>query len=127
MSNPQISSLIPIYTSRGDAEAFLVYPYLFNRTGDWIGFATPKKEIYSVMGFYVGTLTNEPRIVRKRATSTLKPRMQPPAAPQKVYPPATVPLAPMMGDLSISMVDVLMDEPERLHTVDSGEQRQDMD
>jgi hypothetical protein len=127
MSNPQISSLIPIYTSRGDAEAFLVYPYLFNRTGDWIGFATPKKEIYSVMGFYVGTLTSEPRIVRKRATSTLKPRLQPPAAPQKVYPPATVPLAPMMGDLSISMVDVLMDEPERLHTVDAGEQRQDMD
>jgi hypothetical protein len=127
MSNPQISSLIPIYTSRGDAEAFLVYPYLFNRTGDWIGFATPKKEIYSVMGFYVGTLTNEPRIVRKRATSTLKPRLQPPAPPQRVYPPATVPLAPMMGDLSISMVDVLMDEPERLHTVDAGEQRQDMD
>lgn len=127
MSNPQISSLIPIYTSRGDAEAFLVYPYLFNRTGDWIGFATPKKEIYSVMGYYVGTLTNEPRIVRKRATSTLKPRMRPPAQPQKVYPPATVPLAPMMGDLSISMVDVLLDEPERLHTVDSGEQRQDMD
>ncbi len=127
MSNPQISSLIPIYTSQGDAEAFLAYPYLFNRTGDWIGFATAKKEIYSVMGFYVGTLTNEPRIVRKRATSTLNPRLQPPAQPQKVYPPATIPLAPMMGDLSISMVDVLMDEPEKLHTVDSGEQRQDMD
>src|SRR5689334_5088826 len=127
MSNPQISSLIPIYTTRGDAEAFIVYPYIYNRTGDWIGFVTPKKEVYSVMGYYVGTLTSEPRIVRKRATSTLKARLQPPPQPQKVYPPATVPLAPMMGDLSISMVDVLMDEPERLHTIDSGEQRQDMD
>jgi hypothetical protein len=32
-----------------------------------------------------------------------------------------------MGDLTLSLIDVLMDEPERLHTVDSGEQRQDMD
>ena len=126
MSNTQ-PVLIPIYTTKGDAEAFLLYPYLYNRTGDWIGFVSPKKEVYSVMGYFVGMLTNDPRIVRKRATSTLKPRVRPPAQPQKVYPPATVPLPPMMGDLSISQVDVLLDEPERLHTIDSGEQRQDMD
>lgn len=126
MSNPP-TTLIPIYTTRGDAEAFLLYPYLYNRTGDWIGFVTPKKEVYSVMGYYAGVLTNDPRIVRKRATSTLKPRVKPPPPPQKVYPPATVPLPPMMGDLSVSLVDVLLDEPERLHTIDSGEQRQDMD
>jgi hypothetical protein len=126
MSNPQVT-LIPIFTTRGDAEAFLVYPYLYNRTGDWIGFVNPKKEVYSVMGFYVGMLTSEPRIVRKRATSTLKPRQQPPTPPGRVYPPATVPLAPMMGDLSISQIDVLLDEPERLHTIDAGDQRQDMD
>jgi hypothetical protein len=120
-------TLIPIYTSRGDADAFLVYPYLFNRIGDWIGFVTPKREVYSVIGEYVGTLTNDPRIVRKRATSTLKPRLKPPTAPQKVYPPATIPLAPMMSDLSHSMIDVLLDAPERLHTLDSGENRPDMD
>ena len=120
-------ALIPIYTSRGDADAFLVYPYLFNRIGDWIGFVTPKREVYSVIGEYVGTLTNDPRIVRKRATSTLKPRLKPPTAPQKVYPPATIPLAPMMSDLSHSMIDVLLDAPERLHTLDSGENRPDMD
>jgi hypothetical protein len=126
--NTQPITLIPIYTTKGDAEAFLQYPYLFNRSGDWIGFVTSKREVYSVMGYYVGTLTNDPRIVRKRATSTLRPRMKPPPAqPQKVYPPASVPLPPMMGDLSHSLVDVLMDEPERLHTIDSGEQRQDMD
>lgn len=126
MSNPQ-TTLIPIYTSKGDAEAFLVYPYLYNRTGDWIGFVTPKKEVYSVIGYYVGTLTNEPRIVRRRSTDSLRPHLQPPPKPQRVYPPATVPLAPMMGDLTLSLIDVLMDEPERLHTIDSGEQRQDMD
>jgi hypothetical protein len=120
-------TLIPIYTSRGDADAFLVYPYLFNRIGDWIGFVTPKREVYSVIGEYVGTLTNDPRIVRKRATSTLKPRLKPPPIPQKVYPPATIPLAPLMSDLSHSIIDVLLDAPELLHTIDSGDSRQDMD
>jgi hypothetical protein len=36
----------PIYNTRGDAEAFLAYPYLFNRNGDWIGFVTPKREVF---------------------------------------------------------------------------------
>lgn len=121
------ATLIPIFTTKGDAEAFLAYPYLFNRNGDWIGFVTPNREVYSVLGEYVGMLTNDPRIVRKRSTSTLKSRLKPPAKPQKIYPPATVPLAPMMAELSHSVIDVLIDAPERLHTVDSGESRQDMD
>ena len=119
--------LIPIYTTKGDAEAFLLYPYLFNRNGEWVGFVTPNREVYSVLGDYVGTLTNDPRIIRKRATSTLKPRLKPPPRPQKVYPPATVPLPPMMADLSHSVIDVLLDAPERLHTIDSGKNLQDMD
>jgi hypothetical protein len=119
--------LIPIYTTKGDAEAFLLYPYLFNRSGDWIGFVTPKREVYSVLGEYVGTLTNDPRIVRKRATSSLLPRLNPPPRPPKVYPPATIPLPRMMPDLSTSLIDVLLDAPERLHTLDAGENRPDMD
>ena len=121
------AGLIPIYTTQGDAEAFLSYPYLFNRNGDWIGFITPQKEVYSVIGNYVGTLTSEPRIVSKRTTSTLKPRLNPPPRPQKVYPPAIIPLPPMMAELSHSVIDVLQDAPERLHTTDTGEQRQDLD
>ena len=64
--------LIPIYTSKGDAEAFLRYPYLFNRGGDWIGFVTPYREVYSVLGNFVGTLTNDPRIVGKRLGPAMK-------------------------------------------------------
>ena len=120
------TGLIPIYTTNGDAEAFLLYPYLFNRNGDWIGFITQQKEVYSVLGNYVGTLTGEPRIVSKRTTSTLRPRLKPPPRPQKVYPPAIIPLPPMMAELSHSVIDVLQDAPERLHTTDTGEQRQDM-
>lgn len=120
-------SFIPIYNTKGDADAFLLYPYLFNRTGDWIGFVTPQRDVYSVLGEYVGTLTNDPRIVTKRAMDETKPRVSPPPAPRKVQPPVNVPLAPLMPELSHSLIDVLQDIPERLHTLDSGEFRQDMD
>jgi hypothetical protein len=119
--------LIPLYTSRGDAEAFLVYPYIYNRIGDWIGFVTPKREVYSVIGHYVGILSEDFRIIGKRATNTLKPRLKPPPIPEKVYPPATFPLAPMMRELTHGQIDILLDEPDRLHALDSGEFREDMD
>lgn len=119
--------IIPIYASNGDAEAFLVFPHLFNRSGEWIGWVTPKREVYSVMGAFVGTLSDDARIIRKRGESETKPRIQPPIKPGKIPTPSTVPLAPLMSDLPIGLIDVLQDEPERLHTLDSGELREDMD
>ena len=119
-------ALIPIYDSKGDAGAFLEYPYIFNRSGEWVGFVTPRREVYSVLGFYVGYLTNDPRILRKRATSTLRARSKIPDAPARMYPPATIPLAPMMPEINQSTIDVLMEEPERLHPVDAGEMREDI-
>jgi hypothetical protein len=119
--------IIPIYASNGDAEAFLVFPHLFNRNGEWIGWVTPKREVYSVMGLYVGSLSDDARIVRRRGEDETRPRLQPPPRPGKIATPASIPLAPMMKDLPLSLIDVLQDEPERLHTPDSGELRQDMD
>ena len=119
--------IIPLYSSKGEVEAFLVFPYLFNRNGEWIGWITPKREVYSVMGNYVGTLTDDARIIRKRTEDELKPRMKSPRPPGKIATPATLPLAPLMSDLTHSMIDVLQDEPDRLHTMDSGELREDMD
>jgi hypothetical protein len=119
--------IIPIYASNGEATAFLVFPYLFNRSGEWIGWITPKREVFSVMGNYVGTLTNDPRITRKRSDDESFPRQQPPPRPNRINTPSSVPLAPLMSDLPHSLVDVLLDEPDRLHTVDGGELREDMD
>jgi hypothetical protein len=124
---PAQRRIIPIYSSRGEAEAFLVFPHLFNRSGEWVGWVTPKREVYSVLGYYVGTLTDDTRIVRKRADDEFKPHLAPPAHPGKITTPATIPLAPLMKDLTHSLVDVLAEEPERLHTLDSGELRQDLD
>jgi len=119
--------IIPIYSSRGEVDAYLVFPYLFNRSGEWIGWVTPQREVYSVLGNYVGFLTNDPRIVRRRSDDATKPRMKGPPRPQRIVTPANAPLAPLMSDLSQSLVDVLVEEPERLHTVDTGEFREDLD
>jgi hypothetical protein len=120
-------TIVPIYNSKGEADAFLEYPYLFNPLGEWIGFVTAKRRVYSVLGAYVGYLSNEPRILRKRATSTLTPHAEVPPVPGKFVPPATVPLAPLMPELTHSIIDVLLEEPERLHTADLGELRKDID
>ncbi len=119
--------LIPIYTTRGDVDALLAYPYLFNRQAEWIGWVTPDREVYSVLGVYVGMLTDEPRILRKIAEEDRPQRTPPPPPRKKILPPPTVPLAPMMRELYHDTIDVLLDEPERLHTLDTGEFRPDMD
>ena len=126
MPQPQ-QRIIPIYASNGEAEAFLVFPYLFNRSGEWIGWVNPKREVYSVMGLYVGALSNDARIVRRRAEDETRSRVQPPRSPGKITTPPSVPLAPLMSELPHSLIDVLQEQPERLHTIDSGELREDMD
>ena len=119
-------AIIPIYDSKGDAGAFLDYPHLFNRNGDWIGFVTPKREVYSVLGYYVGYIGDGPRILRKRATATLKPQITVAPHPDRCAPPANIPLAPLMSEINNSTIDVLLEEPERLHPVDAGELREDL-
>ena len=119
--------LIPIYTTSGDLGAYLIYPYLYNPQGEWIGYVKPNREVYSVLGHYVGTLSNDPRILRKRSYDFSKPRQEPPPPQARITVPATVPLAPMMAELAYTMIDVLEDEPERLSTIDFDELREDMD
>lgn len=124
MSNER---LISIYTTRGEIVAFLRYPYIFNRQGEYIGWVTPEKEVYSVHGHYVGWLTNEPRVVRKHSSGYLKPRRTPPPIPEKITPPAILPLAPLMPELPVGAYDVFEETPEMLPPVDFGDLREDMD
>ncbi len=117
---------IPVYTTPGDWEAVLIFPYLYNTMGEWIGWVTPDQEVFDVDGIYVGWLTDEPRVLRKRIYDRPLPRRNPPPAPEKIRPPATVPLPPMMAELPFEIMDVLEEEPRLLHTKDSGELKEDM-
>ena len=119
--------IVPLYSSRGDAAALLAYPHIYNLGGEWIGVVTPDRDVYSTLGYYVGYLREDRRIVRERTPSGQKRRLRPPPAPRKVTAPPTMPLAPMMSELPYSMIDVLLEEPERLHTQDRGELREDLE
>jgi len=118
---------IPIYTSKGDWSALLVFPFVFNQIGEWIGWVTPDRQVYDVDGVYVGWLTPDPRVLRKRTYDEALPHKTPPMPPERIRPPATVPLPPMMAELPFEHVDVLLEEPDRLHTTDTGELKQDVD
>ena len=107
----QRKRLFPIYTSRGDVGAYLVYPYLYNRQGEWVGWVTEDREVYSILGTYVGWLSDDPRILRKRSDDFTKPRIKP----------------PMMSELTYSTVDVLEEEPHKLSPIHSHELKEDMD
>lgn len=127
MNHQSRRNIVPIYNSHGDAEAYLDYPYLHNKMGEWIGWVTADRQVYSVLGFYVGEMTAEPRIVRRRLTASLRARKIPPPPPSRLLVPPTIPLPPMLPDLKFGISDVLLDQPELLHTLDSGDARQDAD
>lgn len=118
--------ILPIYTTLGDVGGYLYYPYIFNSSGEWVGWVTEGREVYSVLGHYVGWLSNDPRVLRKRSYDFTKPRKTPPVPPPKLRPPATVPLAPLMPELTHATIDVLYEEPYRLRTMDFDELREDM-
>ena len=119
--------LVPIYVSRGEVGGFLKFPYLFNRDGDWIGWVTDDRQVYSVHGHYVGWLTNDARIIRKQSSGYLKPRLSPPPEPERIKLPANLPLAPMMSELPVGSFDVLEEKPDLLPPKDFGDLRDDMD
>lgn len=118
---------IPIYTTPGDWAALLVFPHVYNTLGEWIGWVTPDRQVYDVEGRYVGWLTDEPRVLRHRVYDKAPESREPPPRAEVVRPPATVPLPPMMRELTYDTIDVLDEEPDRLHTTDYGGLKEDMD
>lgn len=127
MSTSDSQKPIPIYSSSGEWRALLCYPHIFNTNGEWVGWVTPDREVYDVDGVYVGWLTNTPRILCRRSASHGRLRREdPPPPPSQIRPPAHVPLPPLMSELPFQHMDVLESSPNRLHTADHGELKEDM-
>lgn len=119
--------LIPIYTTAGDLGAFLAYPYLFNRDGEWIGWVTPNREVFALTGYHVGTMTTDPRILRQREWRSKLPKREPPGEPEPIRPPAHMPLAPQMPEVPSNMIDVLGEAPDLLPPVGFGELEEEVE
>lgn len=119
MSITNVRKTLPVFTTMGDYAAFLVYPYIFNLENGWIGFVSPDQDVYNIDGEYVGYMTDDPRILRKRSQASAKPNFPvPPPPPSKLKGPSSIGISPMMSDLGLDIDDVLQDEPERLYTRD---------
>lgn len=114
-----LSSHVTIYTTLGDVGGFLIDPYIYNRSGDWIGWVTSDKEVFSVFGLYVGWLSKDSRVLRKRAYDYSKSKRTPPTPPPRFRPPSHSPLPPMMAELATNVIDVLDERPELMPTIDS--------
>ncbi|MBN1264409.1 MAG: hypothetical protein JXA25_02870 [Anaerolineales bacterium] len=123
----QHGTKIPIYTTPGDFSAIMMYPYLYNIQGEWIGWVQKDKSVYNVEGAYVGWITDGPRIVRQRVNGSNGHHATIPPIPEKIQSIANAPLPPMMSELPYNLIDVLEDAPELLHTIDTGMKKKDMD
>jgi len=119
--------LLPIYTTSGEVGAFLYYPYILNLQGEWIGWITKNKKVYSVHGHNVGYITNEPRILRNKSHDFNFTRLTPPTPPPQIIPPTHLPLAPQLSELSMTTIDILDEDPNLLPSIDFGELRKDLD
>lgn len=110
---------VPLYTTSGNLGGFLRYPYIFNAQGEWIGWATAEREVFTVYGKYVGWLDKYLRILRQRTHNYEHTGRTPPEPPGKFTPPAQVPLPSMMAELTASTIDVLEERPDIMPTVDT--------
>lgn len=127
MNETKARKPVPLYTSRGDCNAYLLYPLLYNLDGDWIGFVLSSKDVYSVYGDYVGYLSNDFRILRKRVIDQSKPKLVCPPKQPNIRMPALTPLAPLMCEVTYDMIDVLLEDPDLLPTLDAGEFKPDLE
>ena len=85
------------------------------------------RNVYSVYGHHVGTLSKEPRILRPREWSFASERRPSPPAPAPIRLPSHVPLPPLMSEIAQNLIDVLADAPHLLPPLGGGELNADMD
>lgn len=122
-----MKAIVPLYTTRGDAAAVYHDGHIFSLRGEWIGWVEAETaDVYSVLGYYVGHLTQDQRVLRRRALPAGRSQRAVPGQPTRIRVPARFPLPPMMSEITYSTVDVLDEELEQLHSADGGELREDL-
>ena len=121
-----MSTQFPIYTSHGDWIATLLGRYIFNREAHWIGWVDTDSQVFSVRGDYAGWLSKDFRVLRRRDISYTIDRRPPPPPPPKPELPLSVPLAPLMAELTYDTID-LFEEAEHLLDPFDMDQVQDID
>lgn len=117
-----MSKSYPLYTSSGRWAGLLVDRYLYDTEGNWMGWVENDGAVYSVRGEYVGQLNRDMRVLRRRVVPDSQPRKSLPAPPLlRIETLTSAPLAPLLQELPPEIMDVLEEQPDRLHPVETAE------
>ncbi len=115
--------MIPIYRSDGEWVAVYDKGHLFSVEREWLGFVIGR-EVFDPSGDYLGFLSDDHRLLRKRTLRELS-HHSPPLRPPRPILPANMPLAPLLRALPYQIIDVFEEYPERFIFI--SETRPDMD
>jgi len=125
MANTPSDKPVFIFDTHGDWHATKIGNYLFSSRGEYIGFVEGE-DVYKLDGEWLGRLSKDGRIVRKRTEKRRELHPNPPAKPARPEKlPARPPLPPMMAELTFSVVDVLDEDPDIFKRI--SDLRPDMD
>ncbi|MBN1966246.1 MAG: hypothetical protein JW910_16480 [Anaerolineae bacterium] len=106
-----------VFDTYGDWQATKIGDYLYDSRGEYIGFCEGE-EVYRQDGEWVGKISRDGRILRKRTAGRRQVHENPPARPPKpANLPARAPLAPMPAALTYDMIDVLDEDPDTFKRV----------
>ncbi|HEX3053297.1 MAG TPA: hypothetical protein VHP83_21745 [Aggregatilineaceae bacterium] len=123
-SNPSEKPLF-IFDTHGDWHATKLGNYLFSSRGEYIGYLEGQ-DVYKRDGEWLGRLSKDGRILKKRSEVRHElHKNQPPEPAKPAKLPARAPLPPMMAELDFSTVDVLDEDPEIFKRI--SDLRPDMD
>ncbi len=102
-----------LYDTHGDWQATRVANYIYDGRGEYIAFVEGRA-VYTRDGEWVGDLSKDGRILRKRAGAKkpLNPNLPPKATLKKSDLPGRAPLPQQMAELGYDMIDVFEEDPE---------------
>ncbi len=102
-----------IYDTHGDWQATRIEQYIFDGRGEYIGFLEGRA-VYTRDGEWVGDLSKDGRILRKRAGAKKPLNTNFPIKPtqKKSDLPGRAPLPQQMAEIGYDTIDVLEENPE---------------
>lgn len=102
-----------IYDTHGDWQATKIGSFVFSPRGEYVAYVDEQREVYKRDGEWIGRLSKDGRIVRKRTELRRELHPDPPAPPPRPDRlPPRAPLPPLMAELTYSVVDVLEEDPD---------------
>jgi hypothetical protein len=115
-----------IWNTYGDWVATLIEGHLYDLRGTWVGWVEENKDVYKGDGEWLGKLSDDRRILRKRTASRRPLREDIPDQPEeKPDLPVRAPLPPTFAELTFSDIDVLEEDPDAFKQI--SDLKPDMD